>query len=577
LETNLKPEEPQDLGPGMQDCEDFGALFEQSMKTVREGDVFQGEIVQITKEHALIDIGYKSEGLVPLHEFADTEGQVKAKVGDQVEVLLLRKEDDDHLVLSKKKAAESKIWDEIQTTYQDNGSIKGTITSRIKGGLAVDIGVQAFLPGSHADLRPIKDMDVLIGTENEFKIIKFDKRHRNVVLSRRAFFEEERKAKREETLATIQDGTVYEGMITNVTNFGIFVDIGGLDGLVHITDLSWGRVKHPSDLYQIGDTVSVKVLRFDREKEKVTLGIKQLTPDPWEEAGKRYQPGTVVTCKVLALTHYGAFVELEEGVEGMIHVSEMSWTQKLKHPSQLLNVGDTVDAMVLKLDADKKRISLGIKQTEENPWDSIEERYPVGSIIEGKIKNMTDFGIFIGIDDGIVGLVHISDLSWSKRPKAPNTFYKKGETVQAVILKIDKENERFSLGIKQLGTDPWDEAPAKYRMGTIIDGVITDVTDFGLFVEIEEGIEGLVHLSQIPKEDDKSPLEKYHQGDSVQAKIIYMDPKERKLSLSLKLDETPDNVIMHNYMYNPKEATSNLGELLEAELKQKEKKLEEEA
>ena len=552
-----------------EDTENFMELYEESLKSIQEGEVVKGEIVQINKEFVLIDIGYKSEGQIRIQEFLDPEGNLTAEVGEKVDVLLERRENEEgNIILSKEKAAKIKIWDHIKEVYESSrGTVKGKIVSRVKGGLSVDIGLQAFLPGSQVDLRPVRDMDSLIGTEHEFKIVKYNKRRGNIVLSRRAILESERMALRETTLQTLEEGAVLEGTVKNITDYGLFIDLGGIDGLVHITDMSWGRVGHPSELYQVGNKLSVKVLSFDRAKERVSLGIKQLASDPWSEAEEKYPIGTIIKGRVVSLTDYGAFVEVEQGVEGLIHVSEMSWTRKIRHPSQMLNIDDVVDSMVLNIDVAKKRISLGMKQVEPNPWDVIEEKYPVGTTIEGKIKNLTDFGIFIGIDEGIDGLVHISDISWTRRIKHPSELYKKGQEVRAVVLSIDKENERFSLGIKQLTLDPWDEIPEKYKPGTRVTGTVTNVMDFGLFLELEEGIEGLVHISEIAKDKQGKPLSRFQVDDVIQAKVINVSRDDKKIGLSIrKLEESTDKDTYRDYLNNNKEATSNLGELLREEM-----------
>ncbi|SPD73728.1 30S ribosomal subunit protein S1 [uncultured Desulfobacterium sp.] len=563
------------------DSDNFMKLYEESLKSIQEGEVIKGQIVQIGKEHVLVDVGYKSEGQIPIGEFIDQEGNLTAKVGDEVEVLLEREADDEGgIILSKEKAAKIKIWDDIREIYENNGVIRGIITSRVKGGLAVDIGLQAFLPGSQVDLRPIRDMDSLVNKQMDFKIVKYNKRRGNIVLSRRALLESERQALREKTLGSLEEGTVLKGVVKNITDYGLFIDLGGIDGLVHITDMSWGRVGHPSELHQIGDEITVKILSFDRDRERVSLGIKQLASDPWTDAESKFPVGQKVRGRIVSLTDYGAFVEVEEGVEGLIHVSEMSWTRKIRHPSQIVSVGDVIEAMVLNLDVAKKRISLGLKQVEPNPWDIIAEKYPVGTIIEGKIKNITDFGIFIGIDEGIDGLVHISDISWTTRIKHPSEVYKKGQEVQAVVLNIDKENERFSLGIKQLATDPWDEIPERYKPGTRITGTVTNVTDFGIFVEIEEGIEGLVHISEISTDRRGNPLAQFQVDDVIQAKVLNVSRKDKKIGLSIrKLDEVSEKDIYRSYLDNPQEATSNLGTLLREEmlhLEQQQKALAEE-
>ena len=548
----------------MQGSQQFMELYEESLKSMQEGKVVKGEIVQIDKEFVLVDIGFKSEGQIRADEFTDSQGRLTAKVGDKVDVLLVRKEDKEgRVILSREKAASVKIWDEVEEAYKNQDTIRGKIVSRVKGGLSVDIGLQAFLPGSQADLRPIRDLGTLVGKEHDFKIVKYERRQGNVVLSRRAALEAERKALRDKTIECLEKDAVLEGIVRNITHYGLFVDLGGIDGLVHITDMSWGKVGHPSEIYQVGDKIPVKVLSFDRERERVALGIKQLSPNPWSQAEEKYPVGKKITGRVESLKEYGAFVEVEEGMEGLIHVSEMSWTGKIKHPSQMLSVGDIVEAMILNVDVAKKRISLSMKQLEPNPWDTIAEKYPVGSIIEGEIKNITDFGVFIGIDEGIDGLVHISDMSWTQKINHPSERYKKGDEVQAVILDIDKENERFSLGIKQLTPDPWDAVPEKYKCGTRVTGTVKNVTDFGLFVELEEGIEGLVHVSQLPKGEQSKPLKRFQIMDEIQAEVVNVSQEDKRIGLSIrKVEDHPKRDAYKGYMNQQKKATSNLGELL---------------
>ena len=568
IESAEESEEAEESVEDAQDSDSFMRLYEESLKSIKEGEVVSGEIVQVDKEYVLVDIGYKSEGQINIREFIDAEGNLAAKVGDKIEVLLERREDDEGVIrLSKEKAAKMKVWDKIREIYENDGTVKGTILSRVKGGLSVDIGLQAFLPGSQVDLRPIRDMDNLVGMEHEFKIVKYNKRRGNIVLSRRAILEAERVSLKEKTLEIIEEGSVLRGIVKNITDYGLFIDLGGIDGLVHITDMSWGRVGHPSEMHKAGDEIEVKVLSFDKERERVSLGIKQLVPDPWSQVEKKYPIGTRITGRVVSLTDYGAFIEVEQGVEGLIHVSEMSWTRKVRHPSQLLSIGDMVEAIVLNMDIARKRISLGMKQVAPNPWDVIEEKYPVGTTIEGKIKNITDFGAFIGIDEGIDGLVHISDISWTKRIRHPSEVYKKGQEVRAVVLNIDRNNERFSLGIKQLAPDPWDEIPVKFKPGTRVTGTVTNVTDFGLFLELEEGIEGLVHVSEISSDKKGNPLSRFQIDDVIQAKVINVSSEEKKIGLSIrKLDETSEKDILRGYLNSKQEATSNLGELLREEM-----------
>jgi small subunit ribosomal protein S1 len=488
----------------------FMELYEESLQTIQEGKVVRGEIVQIDEEFVLVDIGYKSEGQIRASEFLNLEGRLTAKVGDKVDVLLVRKENKDgRIILSKERAGKAKLWDDVEEAFKKQDTIRGKIVSLVKGGLSVDIGLRAFLPGSQADMRPIRDLGTLVGTEHDFRIVKYEKSQENIVLSRRAALEAELKALRGKTLERIKKDAILQGIVTNIKDYGLFVDLGGIVGLLHVTDLSWGRVGHPSALYKVGDDITVKILKFDREKERVSLGLKQMSPDPWGEVSAKYAVNARVKGKVLSLVDYGAFVELEEGIESLIQVSEMSWTGKIRHPSQVLSVGDIVEAMVLSVDVAKRRISLSMKRLEPNPWDTISEKYPVGAIIEGKIKNISNFGIFVGIDQGIDGLVHISDISWTQKINHPSELYKKGDQVQAVILDIDKENERFSLGIKQMRPDPWDLIPEKYRRGDRVSGTVKSVTDFGVFVELEAGIEGLIHVSQLPGDKESNPLKDF--------------------------------------------------------------------
>jgi small subunit ribosomal protein S1 len=564
-------ETPLDDRSGGESMENLMDLYEESFKRFAEGEVVTGKITSVDKDHVLVDIGYKSEGQIRIHEFKDTDGAINANVGDSVEVMVEWWDDEEErVVLSKEKAANVKVWEEIKKSYDEEGTIEGTIINRVKGGFSVDIGVVAFLPGSQADLRPIRNLDEMVGKSFRFKILKYNRKRSNIVLSRRAILEKEREEKRAATLASIHEGKVVEGIVKNITEYGVFVDLGGVDGLLHITDISWGRVKHPSELFNIGDPITVKILSFDIEKERVSLGMKQLTPDPWSTAAETYPVGSRVTGKVVSLTDYGAFVELEEGIEGLIHVSEMSWTRKIRHPSKVVSVGEEVETVVLDIKPDSRRISLGMKQVVPNPWDVISEKYPVGTTIEGKIKNITDFGLFIGIDEGIDGLVHISDISWTKRIKHPSELYKKGDTVQAIVLDIEKDNERFSLGIKQLQSDPWETVAERYEVGKEITGTITNLTDFGIFVELEEGIEGLVHVSEISKEKIKTPIGKYNVGDLLTAKVMNINTQERRIGLSIKrLEMEDEQALLSEYVNNMRPATSTFGEILRENLQEK--------
>src|SRR5499426_478380 len=443
--------------------EDFAALFEESLKQEehKEGDIVHGTVIQVTKDYVVVDIGYKSEGQVPIDEFVGTDGQISVKEGDKIEVLLESRENDNGLcVLSKEKADRLKVWDDISAACERDELIEGIITARVKGGLSVTIrgGVKAFLPGSQVDLRPVRNLDAFLGQSFKFKVIKFNKKRGNIVLSRRVLLEKERAALKESTLERLKEGQIVEGIVKNLTEYGAFIDLGGIDGLLHITDMSWGRVNHPSELFQVGDHVRVKVLKFNADTERVSLGLKQITEDPWSRAAEKYVPGTVVRGKVVSLKDYGAFIELEEGIEGLVHISEMSWTRRVKHPSKMVAVGDMVEAVVLDIGPRQKRISLGIEQLEPNPFASLKEKYPPGTVVKGVVRNIADFGIFVEIEEGIDGLVHVSDLSWTQRVKHPSELYQKGDEVESVVLNIDFDGEKpkVSLGIKQLVPDPWD-------------------------------------------------------------------------------------------------------------------------
>ncbi|PLX74781.1 MAG: 30S ribosomal protein S1 [Desulfuromonas sp.] len=544
--------------------ESFEALFENSIKELKPGNVVTGTIVQVNDDDAVVDVGGKSEGVIPLREFAGEEGAADIKVGDQFDVLIERTENENGLIsLSKEKADRQKVWNELE----EGAVVDGRIVSRIKGGLTVDIGVNAFLPGSQVDLRPVRNLDKMINETFQFKIIKLNKRRGNIVLSRRVLLEEQRESLRGETLKNIEEGQIAEGVVKNLTDYGAFIDLGGIDGLLHITDMSWGRVNHPSDILSVGDTINVKILKFDKEKERVSLGLKQTSTDPWLEVENNFPVGTKVNGKVVSLTDYGAFVELGDGIEGLIHVSEMSWTKRVKHPNKVLNIGDEVESVVLALDIPNRRISLGLKQVEPNPWDVIGEKFPAGTIIEGQVKNITDFGVFVGVDEGIDGLVHISDLSWIKRVKHPSELYKKGDTVKAVVLNIDRDNERFSLGIKQLVEDPWQSIPTRYAPGTIVKGKVTSVTDFGIFIEIEEGIEGLIHVSEISNEKVDTPKDFAKVGDELEAVVLNVDTVDRKIALSIKqIASQKEKAEVDAYMGAQESATTNLGALVQGAL-----------
>ncbi len=551
-----------------EDYETLLAFYDQSFKNLAEGEVVPGKVLKITDQEVMVDIGYKSEGVIDIFEFVDESGKVMVNVGDEVEVLLERTENQDgYVVLSKEKAERMKVWKTIEVAYKEDRVITGRVIERIKGGLAVDIGIRAFLPGSQVDVRPVRNLESLRGQEFRMKIIKLNKRRGNIVLSRKIVLEEENAIKKTDTLASLEEGKMIKGMVKNITEYGAFIDLGGLDGLLHITDMSWGRVSHPSELFIVGDEVEVAVLKFDRERERVSLGYKQKTPDPWESAEEKYPVGSRVRGKVVSLTDYGAFVELEVGIEGLIHVSEMSWTKRVKHPSKVVAIGDIVETMVLDIDPRARRISLGLKQTEPNPWEMIQDKYAIGSVITGRVRNLTDFGAFIEVEEGIDGLVHISDMSWTRRIKHPSEILKKGDMADAVILNIDTDNQRLSLGIKQLQPNAWDGFFNEFQVGDRIQGKIVRTTDFGVFVELREGVEGLVHVSELDKDRVERPEDKFSVGDSLDMKIVKMEPAEKKIGLSVKAVqmESEDDVVS-SYMHDSSEGAIALGDVVGKEL-----------
>ncbi|MBW2558984.1 MAG: 30S ribosomal protein S1 [Deltaproteobacteria bacterium] len=540
----------------------FVELYEQNLQDVAIGKVVMGKIVQINDDAAMVDVGYKTEGVLYLNEVTDSDGNITISVGDEIEVLVDRRKDAE-LILSREKAARMKMWDDVVKICDDGGTIPGTIVQRVKGGLSVDIGFPAFLPGSQVSTHPVKDLDRYVGETMDFQILKYDRKRNNVVLSRKAILEIEREGKKKETLETLEEGKIIEGIVKNITDYGMFIDLGGIDGLLHITDMSWGRIRHPSETFSREDKITVKVLSFDREKERVSLGLKQLTGNPWDAIVEKYPVESIIEGKVVSLMDYGAFVEIEPGVEGLVHVSEMFWTKKVRHPSKILSVDDTVRIMVLDVNPENKRISLGLKQTMPNPWIELKERYPEGTVVRGEIKNVTDFGLFVGIEDDIDGLIHVSDISWKKRIKHPSEFYKKGQEIEAVILGIDVDSEKFSLGIKQLEENPWETLASRYAPGSIITGKVTNITDFGIFVEIEEGIEGLVHISEISHERIKSARDIYSVGDVVSSIVTNVDIASHKIGLSIKnLEKASDKKSNKQYINNNEKVVSNLGDML---------------
>jgi len=536
--------------------DDFQTMFEESMRSVKPGGVVKGKVVGITAAHVMIDVGYKSEGQIPLQEFLDRDGKVQVQVGDEVDVFFDSSEDDNgDIILSRERAENIKIWEEIERAFREGLGVEGVILSKVKGGFNVDVGVPGFLPGSHVDVRPTRNLDKFLGKREKFAILKYNRPRGNVVVSRRVLMEKERDVLKKEILKVLEEGVILEGVVKNITSYGAFVDLGGIDGILHISDMSWGRIGHPSEMVKVGDHIKVAVLKFDAERERISLGMKQITPDPWTTVQQNYPVGTRVRGQVLSLMDYGAFVELEKGVEGLIHISEMAWTKKISHPSKVLQVGETVEVLVLNVDPNHRRISLGLKQVLPNPWEQVKEKYPVGSVVKGPVRNVTDFGIFVGVEEGIDGLAHVSDLHWTKKIKHPSELYKKGDIVEVKVLGVDVQNERFSLGIKQLTTDPWKLVAERYPVGSRVKGEVTSVPDFGVFVRLEEGVEGLIHVSQLSTERVDKPSTMFKVGDSVAAEVIHVDAHDRKVGLSVRaLKKTEERQEMENYLKKEKDA-----------------------
>jgi small subunit ribosomal protein S1 len=548
-------ERDENKGATASGASEFEAMFEESLRTVKPGGVVKGRVVGITATHVLIDVGYKSEGQTPIQEFMDRQGNLQVKVGDDVDVYFETSEGEGGgIILSRQRAENLKIWEELETAFNEGRGVEGRILGKVKGGFKVDVGVPAFLPGSHVEIRPSRNLDRFIGTTDRFAILKFNRARGNVVVSRRALLEKERDSLKQEILKVLEEGVILEGTVKNITGYGAFVDLGGIDGILHISDMSWGRINHPSEIVQVGQKIQVVVLKFDTEKERISLGMKQLTPDPWHTVAQKYPIGARVQGKVISLMDYGAFVELESGIEGLIHISEMSWTRKVTHPSKLLQVGQQVEVVVLNVDPGHRRISLGLKQIMANPWEAVKEKYPVGSVVKGPVRNITDFGIFIGIEEGIDGMVHISDLHWNKKVKHPSELYKKGDIVEAKVLGISVENERISLGVKQMAPDPWKVVAERHPVGSKIKGQVTSVPDFGVFVRIDEGVEGLIHVSQLSAERVEKPSSLYKVGDEVEAEVVSIDPADRKIGLSIRaLRRSEERQEMENYLKREKE------------------------
>ncbi|MCC7440342.1 MAG: 30S ribosomal protein S1 [Bdellovibrionales bacterium] len=554
-------------GPG----ENFAEMLELSQKEreMQEGQVVEGKVVAVLPDHVNIDIGFKCEGLIPLHEFKDHTGAAHVNVGEVMQVYIEKIEiENGYILCSRDKANILHAWDEISQACESDQIVEGTVIAKVKGGLTVDIGVKAFLPGSQIDNKPIKNLGDFVGQRLKFKIIKFNKKRGNIVLSRRAVMMQERELQRAETLKNLEEGMILSGIVKNITEYGAFIDLGGMDGLLHITDMSWGRIKHPSELFKVGDEVKVKILKYDREKERVSLGLKQVTANPWDDVEYKYPMGVKVKGKVVSLKDYGAFVELEDGVEGLIHVSEMSWTERVKHPNKILKPGDEVECKVLEVDSKAKRISLGLKQLQANPWDDLEVKFPVGTIVEeAQVKSVTDFGIFVDVGMGIDGLIHVSDISWTKKFNHPSEMFNKGDKVRAVVLGIDKSNEKFSLGVKQLERDPWENIKSRYRVGQGVDGTVTKLTDFGAFVELEQGVEGLIYVSEIADHRVEKPSDLLKVGQQVRTEILSIEAKERRIALSIRQLGRSEERANYEQHVGERSRKSTMGDLFGDKLK----------
>jgi small subunit ribosomal protein S1 len=562
--------EPVEDEADLNSMEDFAAVLESfdreqaaeaAAQAFDDTHIVSGTVIKLTDKHVVVDVGLKSEGLIPLEQVVDHTGQAKLHPGDTVEVVIEREEAEGGYLLSYEKAQRHRVWDTIEKAANEKSILTGTVLGRVKGGLTVDIGIKAFLPGSQLEIRPVRNLDAYIGQQIEIRVIKLNKKRGNVVVSRKEILEEEQTAKRSKTLEHLEEGSILTGTVKNLTDYGAFVDLGGIDGLLHITDMSWGRLTHPRDLVNVADEIQVKVLKFDKDKQRVSLGFKQLTPDPWLDAVERYPIGARVRGRVLSVTDYGAFVELEQGIEGLVHVSEMTWSKRMKHPSKIVKPGDEVETIILAVNPGDRRISLGMKQLLENPWEHLVERYPAGTNVEGRVRNLTDFGAFIEIEDGIDGLVHVSNLSWTKRVKHPSEVLKKGEKVRAVVLGVEPENRRLSLGIKQLQPDVWETFFAQHRVGDVVHGKVLRSAQFGSFVEISEGVEGLCHISEAT--DSHGVPVKLEAGQEHDFKIIKMNPDEKKVGLSLRaVGEEASRADVEAYKQPVSSSTTTLGDLV---------------
>lgn len=565
---DTEDDEEEGFGDGQQSFEELLEQYDQ-FREYRPGEVVTGTVVNIGEQEIVLDIGARVEGIVPTSEFTNTDGKLTISDGEKIEVMVLRfNPEGQHIPLSFERARVAKVWDKIETASTEEQLLDGTIIEKVKGGFIVDVGVRAFLPTSQATLKPQKDYQDLLGQKGQFRILKIQRRRGNLILSRKELLMAEFEESRKDLMDKLQEGAVLDGKVKNITDYGAFIDLGGLDGLLHISDMSWGRINHPKDLLEVAQELQVKVLRYDPEKEKVSLGLKQITPDPWLSVAEKYPPGKSVKGNVLNLTSYGAFVELEPGVEGMIHVSELSWTKKVRNPSQLLTKGEEVQVRVLDLDTEKRRVSLSLKQTEDNPWDSLAERFPVGSKVKGKVRNITEFGAFVEIEEGIDGLVHISDFAWGERNANPEEYVKKGEEIEVVILAVDVENKKVSLGRKQMQHDPWIDFTNEHRENEILEGPITKITDFGVFIHLADHVEGLIRANELDKDRSKKPNEVYEEGQTVRAMITRINHRERKVDLSIRrIEQQQERQAIREYAKQNESSGATMGDIFSDQLR----------
>ncbi|HID56708.1 TPA: 30S ribosomal protein S1 [Candidatus Poribacteria bacterium] len=584
-EEIIKEEEREEDIPSMEVLteEELIEAYNETFKDFEEGEIVKGTVIKVSNDEVLVDIGYKSEGYIPASEFERLpSGELNVKVGDEIDVYLLRREDPDGMIVLSKQIADQRLaWEKVEKSYRDGENLEGRVIRRVKGGLRVEIGpLKAFLPASQVDLKPVQNLEEMVGQSIEARVINLNRRSRNIVLSRRVILEEELERRKRELLESLQPGQIVKGKVKNITQFGAFIDLGGVDGLLHRTDMSWGRINDPSEVVSVGEEIEVMVLKVDREKERISLGLKQKTPDPWESVEEKYPVGSVVRGKVISIVDYGAFVELEEGVEGLVHVTEMTWSRRPTHPSKLVKVGDEIQVKVLDIDKEKKRISLGIRQIYPNPWEEFAKKHPIGTKVRGRVRNITDFGAFVELEGRIDGLIHASDMTWARKMVNPREILKEGDEVEVVVLNVDVENQRISLSLKHVRPNPWLTVPERYKVGSIVEGEVVNITDFGAFVKLEEGVEGLIHVSELDNKRVEKPEDVVSVGDRVKVKVISLDPIDRRIGLSLRAykaeqERKETEKVVEKYSPKTASAGTTLGELIQRTIMEQQQKLKE--